>query len=184
VAQTVDGPTPAGEQAASGASPAAVTAPAGPVTAPPAPPTPPTPPTEPEAPESAPGREPRLARARPAQRRTRVTVRNVGPLSVLKFSLIFYFCVMTAVLLGLMFLFMILQAVGAIDAVEELITKFFVQDDGGTFQIQPGYLLPRLFLIGCGMVVVWSFINLLVAFLYNLISDVVGGVEITLAEKK
>jgi hypothetical protein len=34
------------------------------------------------------------------------------------------------------------------------------------------------------MVVVWSLINLMVAFLYNLISDVVGGVEITLAEKK
>ena len=30
---------------------------------------------------------------------------------------------------------------------------------------------------------VWSVINVFVAFLYNLISDIVGGVEVTLAEK-
>ena len=111
-------------------------------------------------------------------------VRTVGPLSVLKFSLIFYFCVMLAGLLGLIFLYMILQAIGVIDSVEEWVTKIFPQDGGATFQVQPGYLLPRAFLIGCGMVVVWSFINLMAAFLYNLISDVVGGVEITLSEKK
>ena len=34
------------------------------------------------------------------------------------------------------------------------------------------------------MVVVWSLINVFVAFLYNLISDLVGGIEITLAERR
>ena len=175
MAQIVDGPTPAGEQAASAAAPASVTAPV----------SPPLPPAEQRTPTPARRSFPTPSRAaKPQQRRTRVTVRRVGPLSVLKFSLIFYFCVMVAVFLGMLFLFMILQAVGVIDSVEEWITKIFPQDGGATFQIQPGYLFPRLFLIGLGMVVVWSFINLMVAFLYNLISDVVGGVEITLAEKK
>jgi hypothetical protein len=131
-----------------------------------------------QAPASAPDTRPK-----PSQRRTRVTIRRVGPLSVLTFSLIFYFCVMLAVFLGMVFLYMILQAVGVIDSIEEWITKIFPQNGGASFQIEPGYLFPRLFLIGCGMVVVWSLINLMVAFLYNLISDVVGGVEITLAEK-
>jgi hypothetical protein len=179
VAQTVDEPTPAGRQVTPGAASASVTAPVAPSTEV-------VPPEREvgthEAPEPAARRIRRPSR--PAQRRTRVTVRRVGPLSVLKFSLIFYFCVMAALLLGLIFLYMIMQAVGAIDAIEELITKFFVQDDGGAFQIDPGYLLPRAFLLGCGMVIVWSFINVMAAFLYNLISDVVGGVEITLAEKK
>jgi hypothetical protein len=176
VAQIVDGPTPGGEQSTS------VTAtPATSVTAPPAPP---LTAAEQGAPDTARRRIPRPVRSKPQQRRTRVTVRRVGPLSVLKFSLIFYFCVMLAIFLGLVFLFMIMQAVGAIDAVEEFLTKFLVTNDGSTFQIDGAYLLPRFFLVGCVMVVVWSFINLIVAFLYNLISDVVGGVEITLAEKK
>ena len=34
------------------------------------------------------------------------------------------------------------------------------------------------------MVVLWTLINVFVALLYNLISDVVGGIEVTLAEKR
>ena len=184
MAQTVDGPTPAGEQGSTG-SPAARTAPAA-VTARPVAPPPPPVPNRPAVATGEPEARPaiRFPRARPAQRRTRVAVRRVGPVSVLKFSLIFYFCVMLAGLLGLVFLFMILQAVGVIDSIEEWVTKIFPQDGGGTFQIQPGYLIPRGFLIGCGLVVIWSCIKVIAAFLYNLISDVVGGVEISLSEKK
>jgi hypothetical protein len=180
VAQTVDEPTPA-DSAAAGMSAAPVTAPVGPAfeaheaLAPEVPAT---------GAQPAPSRHPRLPRSKPGQRRTRVTVRRVGPLSVLKFSLIFYFCVMVAIFLGLVFLYLILEAVGVIATIEEWVTKIFPAQDGSTFRIQPGYLMPRVFLLGCGMVIVWSFINLMVAFLYNLISDIVGGIEITLAEKK
>ena len=177
MAQTVDEPTSAGKQTVSAASsPGAVTAPAAPSI--------PASPGNDATRAPAPRREPRSPRGRPSPRRTRVTVRRVGPVSVLKFSLIFYFCVMVAVFLGLIFLYMIMQAVGVIATIEEWITKVFPQDGGASFQIEPGYLLPRAFLIGCGTVVVWSLINLMVAFLYNLISDVVGGVEITLSEKR
>lgn len=177
MAQTVDGPTPADTPA--GSSAASVSAPEAPSVAPTAETS-----TYEASPVPAPRRTMRPERSKPAQRRTRVTVRRVGPLSVLKFSLIFTFCVMLAVFLGLIFLYMILQAVGVIDTVEEWVTKIFPQNGGTTFQIEPGYLLPRGFLIGCGLVVVWSFIKVMVAFLYNLISDIVGGVEVTLAEKK
>jgi hypothetical protein len=34
------------------------------------------------------------------------------------------------------------------------------------------------------MVVVASLINVIAAFLYNLISDMIGGLEVTLAEKR
>ena len=39
-------------------------------------------------------------------------------------------------------------------------------------------------LIGLAMVVIWSLINVFVAFLYNLLSDIVGGVEVTLSERR
>ncbi len=31
---------------------------------------------------------------------------------------------------------------------------------------------------------IWSFINVFVAVMYNLISDIVGGVEVTLADRR
>jgi hypothetical protein len=37
---------------------------------------------------------------------------------------------------------------------------------------------------GAVMVVVWSLINVFVVFLYNLISDVIGGIEVTLSERR
>jgi len=40
-----------------------------------------------------------------------------------------------------------------------------------------------MFIIGIVGVFVWSLVNTLVAVLYNLVSDVVGGVQVTLAER-
>ncbi len=118
-------------------------------------------------------------------RRTRVAVRRVGPLSVLKFSLIFYFCVMLIFYLGLLFLFGIMSGLGIMDKLGEVIGKLgFAGPGQATFRINGRWVFTRLFVVGSGMVVIWSLINLFVAFLYNLISDVVGGVEITLAEKR
>jgi hypothetical protein len=125
------------------------------------------------------------ARERPrdagGSRRTRVVIRKVGPLSVLKVSLIFYFCVMLVVFLGLIFLYSIMGAIGAIDKIQHALSQF----NGGTaYTINTSWLFQRIFVAGCAMVVVWSLINVIVSFLYNLISDIVGGVEITLAEKR
>ena len=39
-------------------------------------------------------------------------------------------------------------------------------------------------MIALGMVVLWTLINVFVALLYNLISDVVGGIEVTLSERR
>jgi hypothetical protein len=119
-------------------------------------------------------------------RRTRVVVRKVGPLSVLKFSLLFYFCVMLIVYLALMIIYWLLSAIGAIDSASRLLGYVFASGTAGdtqSVQIRFGPVFGWLFLIGLANVVVWSLVNLFVAFLYNLISDVVGGIEVTLAQK-
>ena len=55
--------------------------------------------------------------ARPASRRTRVTVRRFGLFSVFKFSLIFSFCVMVVVWLALMLIYFMLDAAGVTNTI-------------------------------------------------------------------
>ena len=114
-------------------------------------------------------------------RRIKVVVRRVDPWSTLKFSLLFYFCILLIVLFGLLILFWILSAIGVMKSLAEFIGGFQGDQD---FQINGGWLFTRLFLVGILGVVAWSVINVCVAFLYNLVSDVVGGIELTLAEKR
>ena len=118
-------------------------------------------------------------RPRPRSRQARVVVRKVGPWSVLKFSLLFYLCIMAVILLALAMLYAILGSVGVLDHVTELGRNLGIEG----FQIHGGWIFARLTLMGLAMVVIWSLINVFVVFLYNLIADVVGGIEITLSER-
>jgi Transmembrane domain of unknown function (DUF3566) len=127
---------------------------------------------------------------RPGDRRleprsTRVVVRKVGPWSVLKFSLLFYFCVMLVVLFALTLLYQVLGALGIIDSVEQFMSDLLLpEDSAAVYEINGRFLFTRAFYIGVFMVLIGSLINLFITFLYNLISDVVGGVEVTLTEKR
>jgi len=118
-------------------------------------------------------------RPRRRARQTRVVIRKVGPWSVFKFSLLFYSCIVLVILLALAMLYWILGAIGAIEHLTEFTRELFAEED---FKIHGGWIFARMTLIGVAMVIIWSLINLFIAFLYNLISDVVGGIEVTLAE--
>jgi Transmembrane domain of unknown function (DUF3566) len=125
--------------------------------------------------------EPQPGVRRPTTRRVRVVIRRVNPWSVLKFSLLFYFCLMLVVLLGLGILYAVLNSLGIIDTTEQLLSEVgFPQD----FQINAGYIFRTLFLIGLISTALWAALTVFVAFLYNLISDLVGGIEVTLTERR
>lgn len=121
----------------------------------------------------------RPPRKRPRQ--TRVVLRKVGPWSVFKFSLLFYLCVMTVILLALIMLYGMLGAVGALEHVTEFVRHLWPADK--SFSINGGWIFARLTVLGLFMVVIWSLINVFIAFLYNLIAEVIGGIEVTLAER-
>jgi transmembrane protein DUF3566 len=127
-------------------------------------------------------------RRRVGTRRTRVMIRQISPWSVLKFSLVFYLCVMLIVYLALVIIYLILTAAGAIDSLERILGELFAQGEISTrgaqpYRINSGVLFTWLFFAGCLMTGVWSLVNVLIAFIYNLISDVIGGIEVTLAQK-
>src|SRR5512141_464533 len=127
-------------------------------------------------------RAPAARPSRKVQRRhARVVIRKVGPWSVFKMSLIFYVCVMLVILGAGVILYGMLGAIGALDSTQRLIRDLFADQ---SFVINGQWLFSRGLAIGLGMVVVWSLINVFIAFLYNLISDLVGGIEVTLAERR
>lgn len=115
------------------------------------------------------------------RRQARVVIRKVRPWSVFKMSVIFYACVMLAFLGAGVILYAMLGAIGALDSTTRLVRDLFSDQ---TFEINGRWLFTRALGIGLLMVVAWSLINVFVALLYNLIADLVGGVEVTLAERR
>jgi hypothetical protein len=114
-------------------------------------------------------------------RQAKVVLRKLGPWSVFKVSLFFYTCVMAVIVLAAVILYAILGAMGSVNALTRLAQDLFGDK---SFRIHGGWIFIRLVGVGVLMVVVWSLINVFVVFLYNLISDVIGGIEVTLSERR
>jgi hypothetical protein len=125
----------------------------------------------------------RRGEERTAARRTRVVIRRVDPWSVLKFSLLFYFCMMLVFLFALLILYWILGVTGVLDSAARVLSDVGFGGTAG-FEFHGYWIFSRLFLIGVAGVVVWSLVNVLISILYNLIADVVGGIHVTLAERR
>ena len=126
----------------------------------------------------------------PGRRRTRVEIRHVGPLSVLKYSLLFYFCLMLIGFIALFLIFQVLEAAGTITTLETNILGCLFQEgerpttgDCIPYEINGTVLFTWLFLLGVAGTAVIALLNTFIAIVYNLISDIVGGVEVTLAER-
>src|SRR6266496_4335184 len=113
----------------------------------------------------------RVEDTRATARQTRVVVKKVQPWSVLKFSLLFYFCLMLIFLFALLILYWVLGVIGVLDSISHLFGELLAVKD---FRINGAWIFSRMFLIGVVGVVVWSLVNTCVALLYNLVSDVVG----------
>jgi hypothetical protein len=130
--------------------------------------------------EAAPPREAQMA----GSKRVRMVVKRVDPLSVLKVSLIFYLCMILVFDAVAVVVYWSLGALGALGSVSELLSSLGFGDPETGFQINGSWLLTWLVVISGGAVLVWSVVTTLFAFLYNLVSDLVGGVSVTLAEKR
>ena len=106
-------------------------------------------------------------------------MRKLGPWSVFKVSLFFYTCIMAVLILAAVILYAILGALGTLAGITRAAEGFGF----GKFEIHGSWVLVRLLAVGAVMVVAWSLLNVCVVFLYNLISDVIGGIEVTLGER-
>ena len=114
----------------------------------------------------------------PAPRTSRVVLRRVDPWSVLKLSLVFYLCVCAVLLVAATLLWIGASITGVVGNVE----SFFRDAGFDGFRFSPPQMLRAVVLIGLILVVTGTLANLLLAKLFNVLSETVGGIRITLAE--
>lgn len=107
--------------------------------------------------------------------RQAATISRVDPWSVLKLSLIFYFCFLLVVMLGLTVFWAVLSSLGVVEGLTSFLDKLQL-----TVVINGGNLARAVFLFGILNVVLWTGINVFLAFLYNLVAEVLGGLRVEL----
>ena len=124
-------------------------------------------------------------RRNPPQRPARAThvrrvLRRIEPMTVLRFSALFYASLLVVFLVAGVLLWIVASLTGVVDNVETFIKDLFALD---SFRFVGFKLLLGTVLSGAVLVVLGTGLNMLMAVLYNLISDVVGGVEVTVLEE-
>lgn len=124
---------------------------------------------------------------RPARgpRRAKLQIRHLDPWSTLKLSLVlaiaFFFVWMVAV--GV--LYGVLNGMGVFDKINSLFTEISSNADGGGGPlITTKVVFGGAALIGAINVVLFTALATVGSYIYNLCADLVGGLEITLAERR
>lgn len=125
-----------------------------------------------------PSSPPPVVRAPAGPRTSRVVLRRVDPWSVLKVSLLFWFSGVLVLLTAGVLLWAAAASVGLVENIEGFMESLGF--DG--FQFEPGRLLRGSALVGLVLSAAGSLGNVLLAVLYNVISDTVGGLRLTLSE--
>jgi hypothetical protein len=116
-------------------------------------------------------------------RKTHRLVRHVEPWSVLKISLIFFFCMWVILLTAAVLLWQVAKSSGVIDNVENFIEDIFALKQG-SFAFEGGQMFRAYAVGGLVMVVAATGFTVLLAVLFNLISDLTGGVRVTVVEEE
>jgi len=164
---------------------------AAPVSAPPRPATSPVtvrPISAPTAVGSAPvvGIRPRPAATPRGPRRARLNVKRIDPWSVMKFSFAVSLVLFVVVIVAASVLYLALDAMGVFTSINSTIAELVDAgggETGDTFRITARGVIGTAAVLGALNVLLFTSLATLGAFIYNVCADLVGGVEVTLAER-
>lgn len=121
----------------------------------------------------APGRRPRVRRV------TRV-LRHIDPWSTFKVALLFSLVAYVVALTSGVLLWRVADSTGTLDNVE----RWFTQFGWETFELQGGEIFRNAWIIGLFGAVALTGALVLLATLFNLVSDIIGGVRLTVLEEE
>lgn len=119
-------------------------------------------------------------------RRARLHIKRIDPWSTMKFSFAVSLVLFFVAVVATSVLYLALDAMGVFDAVNKALGEL-VGNTGGEagdeFKITAKAVVGGSALVGAVNVVLFTALATLGAFIYNVCADLVGGIELTLAEK-
>ncbi|GIF71178.1 DUF3566 domain-containing protein [Asanoa siamensis] len=119
-------------------------------------------------------------------RRARLNVKRIDPWSVFKFAFAVSLVLFIVVIVATSVLYLALDAMGVFEKVNTSLGDLISASggsEGSTFKITAKGVIGTSALIGVVNVVLFTALATLGAFIYNVCADLVGGVELTLAER-
>ena len=119
-------------------------------------------------------------KARPRVRRVSRVIRDIDPWSVFKVGLVFHLVLYFVVLISLVLLWSVAQSTGTIENVENFMESFGWE----SFSFDGGALFKNLWVLGLFMVILFTGLWVLIATIFNLITDLVGGIRVTVLEEE
>ena len=125
-------------------------------------------------------RAPVRQRRRPRVRRVTRVVRHVDTWSVFKVALVFNLFLYAVCLTAGVMLWQVAQNTGTVDNIE----RFFETFGWQTFELKGGEIYHNAWIAGLFVVVGLTGLAVLAATLFNLITDLVGGVRVTVLEEE
>lgn len=117
---------------------------------------------------------------KPRVRRVRRVVRSIDTWTVFKLSVLFYLVLYAIVMVAGVLLWNLAYATGTIDNLE----RFFESFGWETFEFQGGEIYHSAWIAGLFMVALGTGMNVVLATVFNLMADLVGGVGVTVLEEE
>lgn len=124
---------------------------------------------------------PSQRRRRLRARKSRRVIRHIDPWSVLTFSVIFHMVVFAALLLSSVLVWNAAIASGMVENVESFIQEL---GDYETFEINADVMFRAAIVIAGMLTLASSVLVVLLTVVFNLISDLVGGIRVTVIEEE
>ncbi len=114
-------------------------------------------------------------------RKVRRVVRHIDPWSVLTFSVLFFLCLYAALLLSSVLVWNAAVAAGTIEKIESFIREL---GDYETYEIDGDVVFRATMIIAGVLTLASSVLVVLLSVVFNLISDLIGGIRLTVIEEE
>jgi hypothetical protein len=129
---------------------------------------------------------PRPAATPRGPRRARLGLKRIDPWSVMKFSFAVSLVMFIVVIVAASVLYLALDTMGVFESINSTVADLVDAgggESGETFQITAQGVVGTSAVFGALNVLLFTSLATLGAFIYNVCADLVGGVEVTLAER-